>query len=123
MRTLLVFMMLFFLSVPLSFAREIFEGGYSGNYAKDGFKPDITIDVFSGEEKTVQRQQLTEVYSAFPMQNNDYNHDGIDDKTGDYSLEHTQPSSVYVGPISDIIKKQAEESADSKDNKDSKEAE
>ncbi len=103
MRILFLLFILLLSFSPLCYGREIFEGGYSGNYAKDGYQPDTTIDVFTGETKINQRQK-EQVYSALAFQ------DGNQNTTSSQGAESANP--VYLGPISNIIKAQAEKSGD-----------
>jgi hypothetical protein len=105
MRILFMLYILLLSFSPLCYGREIFEGGYSGNYAKDGYQPDITVDVFTGEAKMTQRQK-EQVYSAFAFPNSN---DEANSVNNGYAVEE-QP--VYLGPISDIITTQADKSAD-----------
>jgi hypothetical protein len=127
MKTLFLLLLLFLSFSPVCYGREIFEGGYSGNYVKDSYRPDTAIDAFSGEEKTIERQGTGEIYSALPMQDNDYdndglpnrvdNYDGVSDKTDDPFSQYAKPHPVYIAPIGEIIKKQAAKSGESNDSK------
>ncbi len=102
---------------PLCYGREIFEGGYSGSYAKDGYRPDTTVDVFSGEAKMSQRQK-EQVYSAFAVPDSNYaagrvnNGYAVEAEDLSSSQEFESASPAYFGPISDIIKTQADKSND-----------
>jgi hypothetical protein len=95
MRILFLLFILLLSFSPLCYGREIFEGGYSGSYAKDGYQPDTTVDVFTGEAKMTQRQK-EQVYSAVAFSENNA----------------AEEQAVYLGPISEIIATQAERSAD-----------
>jgi len=103
MRLLFLLVVLLLSFSPLCYGREIFEGGYSGSYAKDGYKPDTAVDVFTGKTKMNQRQK-DQVYSAFASQ--DSNYEARLDTASSESVESVTP--VYVAPINNIIKAQAD---------------
>ena len=127
MKILFLLLLLFLSFFPVCYGREIFEGGYSGNYVQDGYLSDTTIDAFSGEERTTERQEAGQIYSALPMQDNDYdndglpnrvdNYDGLNDKADDPFSKYVRPYPVYIAPIGEIIKKQAAKSGESNDSK------